>query len=72
MIYNLALEAVAKLAHAPLPTPGYEPVDEALAVGGRRDHRPADEPRAAMEARYLAGLYDLDELRASCAAGGSG
>ena len=62
MLYNPAPEPAAKPAHPSLPTPGYEPVNEAPAAGGRTGSaRPADEPRAAMEARYLAGLYELGE-----------
>ncbi len=42
---------------APLPTPGYEPGGRGRrrSAAGPDWLRPADEPRAAMEARYLAG-----------------
>lgn len=46
----------------PLPTPGYEPVAETAAAADALPKRAAAAKRPTMQARYLAGLYDLAEL----------
>jgi hypothetical protein len=49
---------------APLPVPGYQPVSETMAAADALPGQPqGSQPKPAkMQARYLSGLYDLDEL----------
>jgi len=49
---------------AALPVPGYQPVAETAAAADALPGKPqgGKPPSATMQARYLSGLYDLDEL----------
>lgn len=59
-VYNPVPE-VAQSAQ-PLPVPGYEPVAETAAAADALPTSASAAPRPRMQARYLAGLYDLGAL----------
>jgi hypothetical protein len=59
-VYNPVPES-PKPAQA-LPTPGYEPVAETAAAADALPRPAASAKRPVMQARYLAGLYDLAKL----------
>lgn len=60
-IYNPVPEPAAA-PPAALPTPGYEPIDETAPSASRSQPTAPLPQRARMQARYLAGLWDLATL----------